>query len=435
MRRGGDRSSAPPHDASREDSQCDTPPPCARVRPDAFRQRRRLLQERSGLLVVRFRDRHRRADCCAHDDGDGVGLSQKPADRHHAGRLEAVQRNPGRIPNLHEHASGSPAVHAEQGLVQQLPSERRTTRAFAAACRRGRDVSGIQPPLGPSLHARRSYRRLLPAKRECHGHDRDCGRPRFPRRGSGNGAFDDLEGSAGPFRLHHLAGARDRGWEESPRGAARTSSPRSNMLPIEQLEPAHGEAIFAERCTSCHGVDGQGVAVGDKKPGPLWGPDSWNDGAGAARVYTLAGIIRYSMPYLDPGSLTDEEAQQLAAFIILQAAPLVSIQVAGLPHREAAGRQRVLPQAHSLIAMERHPTSVEPSRLMNIASLRRLVAFTAILGAFAADVHGQLRTTVYASGFRNPVAFVQDPMDPRVQFVVQQSGRIRTVRSGTPPAG
>ena len=57
------------------------------------------------------------------------------------------------------------------------------------------------------------------------------------------------------------------------------------------------------------------VAVGDKKPGPLWGPDSWNDGAGAARIYTLAGIIRYAMPYLDPGSLTDEDAQQLAAFI------------------------------------------------------------------------------------------------------------------------
>ena len=38
-------------------------------------------------------------------------------------------------------------------------------------------------------------------------------------------------------------------------------------------------------------------------------------GAGAARIYTLAGIIRYAMPYLNPGSLTDEEAQQIAAFI------------------------------------------------------------------------------------------------------------------------
>jgi len=35
----------------------------------------------------------------------------------------------------------------------------------------------------------------------------------------------------------------------------------------------------------------------------------------AARVYTLAGIIRYAMPSLDPGSLTDEEALDVAAFV------------------------------------------------------------------------------------------------------------------------
>ena len=73
---------------------------------------------------------------------------------------------------------------------------------------------------------------------------------------------------------------------------------------------------------SCHGADGQGVQIGDKKAGPLWGPASWNDGAGAARVYTLAGIIRYSMPYLNPGSLTDEEAQQVAAFITSKPRPV-----------------------------------------------------------------------------------------------------------------
>jgi thiosulfate dehydrogenase len=93
------------------------------------------------------------------------------------------------------------------------------------------------------------------------------------------------------------------------------------LRPIDTLDPAKGEAIFNERCTSCHGVDGQGVMVGDKKPGPLWGPDSWNDGAGAARVYTLAGIVRYTMPYLDPGSLTDDEAQQVAAFITSKPRP------------------------------------------------------------------------------------------------------------------
>jgi thiosulfate dehydrogenase len=91
--------------------------------------------------------------------------------------------------------------------------------------------------------------------------------------------------------------------------------PAAQLIPIDKIDVGKGEAIYAERCTSCHGADGQGVQIGDKKAGPLWGPDSWNDGAGAGRVYTLAGIVRYTMPYLNPGSLTDEEAQLVAAYI------------------------------------------------------------------------------------------------------------------------
>ena len=102
---------------------------------------------------------------------------------------------------------------------------------------------------------------------------------------------------------------------KNPAWRGQNAIPAEKLIPVGKLDTQKGEAIFLERCTNCHGADGQGVAVGDKKPGPLWGPDSWNDGAGAARVYTLAGIIRYTMPYLDPGSVTDEDAQQLAAFI------------------------------------------------------------------------------------------------------------------------
>ena len=94
-----------------------------------------------------------------------------------------------------------------------------------------------------------------------------------------------------------------------------------SLIPVAKLDRQKGEAIFMDRCISCHGADGQGVYIGDKKPGPLWGPDSWNDGAGAARVYTLAGIIRYAMPYLNPGSLTDEEAQDVAAFLTSKPRP------------------------------------------------------------------------------------------------------------------
>jgi len=116
--------------------------------------------------------------------------------------------------------------------------------------------------------------------------------------------------------------ARGTAMGKNPTWRGQNTIAPSALIPVGQLDRRRGEDIFKERCTNCHGIDGQGVAVGDKKPGPLWGPNSWNDGAGAARVYTLAGIIRYSMPYLNPGSLSDEEAQLVAAFINSQPRPV-----------------------------------------------------------------------------------------------------------------
>jgi glucose/arabinose dehydrogenase len=48
-----------------------------------------------------------------------------------------------------------------------------------------------------------------------------------------------------------------------------------------------------------------------------------------------------------------------------------------------------------------------------------------------ADLHAQLRLRPHASGFTSPIAFVQDPADRAVQFVVQQNGRVRVIRDGT----
>ena len=101
----------------------------------------------------------------------------------------------------------------------------------------------------------------------------------------------------------------------NPAWRNKNTIPAAQLIPVDKIDVGKGEAIYAERCTSCHGADGQGVQIGDKKAGPLWGADSWNDGAGAGRIYTLAGIVRYTMPYLNPGSLTDEEAQHIAAFV------------------------------------------------------------------------------------------------------------------------
>jgi thiosulfate dehydrogenase len=108
----------------------------------------------------------------------------------------------------------------------------------------------------------------------------------------------------------------------SPSWRGRNTIAADKLIAVETIDKGRGEAIFNDRCTSCHGPEGQGIQIGDKKAGPLWGPDSWNDGAGASRVYTLAGIIRYTMPYLSPGSLTDREAQELAAFITSKPRPV-----------------------------------------------------------------------------------------------------------------
>lgn len=98
--------------------------------------------------------------------------------------------------------------------------------------------------------------------------------------------------------------------------------PKEKQIPVEQLDPKKGAELYRQKCASCHGADGQGVQLApDLKPAPLWGPRSWNDGAGAARVYTLAGYIRYAMPLNAPGSLSDEEAQQIAAYISAQDRP------------------------------------------------------------------------------------------------------------------
>ena len=65
---------------------------------------------------------------------------------------------------------------------------------------------------------------------------------------------------------------------------------------------------------------------------------------------------------------------------------------------------------------------------------RRALTGLAVLGSallayiIILEAQGQLRAQPYATGFSAPVAFVQDPLDRTVQFVVEQAGRIRVVR-------
>lgn len=85
----------------------------------------------------------------------------------------------------------------------------------------------------------------------------------------------------------------------------------ANRIAVHKLQPAKGQQLFATACASCLRPNGQGTTIAP----PLWGPHSLNTGAGAARVYSLADFICYSIPQNAPGTLTDEQAQDLAAYI------------------------------------------------------------------------------------------------------------------------
>ena len=62
--------------------------------------------------------------------------------------------------------------------------------------------------------------------------------------------------------------------------------------------------------------------------------------------------------------------------------------------------------------------------------MRFAIVVCTVLLIATTPAEAQLQGHVHASGFTSPVAFVQDPSDRTVQFVVEQGGRIRAVRNG-----
>ena len=79
-----------------------------------------------------------------------------------------------------------------------------------------------------------------------------------------------------------------------------------------------GSAVFAGKCAACHGADGQGTkakgVAGYQFP-PLWGPQSYNWGAGMTSVDTAASFIKANMPWGLSNALTDQEAWDVAMFV------------------------------------------------------------------------------------------------------------------------
>lgn len=92
-------------------------------------------------------------------------------------------------------------------------------------------------------------------------------------------------------------------------------------------DPSKGRLVYINKCQSCHGENGEGQRVNEISYAtpPLWGPHSYNDGAGLYRISNFASFAKNNMPFNQAShqspALKDEEAWDVAAFVNSQPRP------------------------------------------------------------------------------------------------------------------
>lgn len=107
---------------------------------------------------------------------------------------------------------------------------------------------------------------------------------------------------------------------------AKTPGRGSGTMPelTRAADPEHGGAIYASTCAACHGANGLGQRIGQAGDAqgyavpPLWGPDSFNDGAGMARLIPAANFVHSNMPdgttWKNP-ALSTQDAWDVVAYL------------------------------------------------------------------------------------------------------------------------
>ncbi|CAD7286524.1 c-type cytochrome [Campylobacter suis] len=95
-------------------------------------------------------------------------------------------------------------------------------------------------------------------------------------------------------------------------------------------DPVKGKEIYAQKCASCHGENGEGVVNAEFEKGgdyylfpSLWEKDSYNTGAGMYRLIKAAEYIKSTMPKGDE-TLSWEDSFDVAAYINSHERPIKS---------------------------------------------------------------------------------------------------------------
>lgn len=115
-----------------------------------------------------------------------------------------------------------------------------------------------------------------------------------------------------------------------------------SVVPNRRANPAAGNLVYVAKCTVCHGADGLGKRTGQRGDAqgyifpPLWGPDSFNNGAGMNRLLTTTRFIRQNMPLGASHAasvLTDDEAYDVTAYVLSKPRPVKAHLEADFPAR------------------------------------------------------------------------------------------------------
>jgi len=105
--------------------------------------------------------------------------------------------------------------------------------------------------------------------------------------------------------------------QDVPRGSAVPWRGIPRITSARPPDPINGKNVFVKKCVFCHGSDGQGTMAGP----PVWGPRSYNVGAGMARIGIAASFIKSNMPRGWGWSVSDDEAFDVAAYVNSQPRP------------------------------------------------------------------------------------------------------------------
>ena len=116
----------------------------------------------------------------------------------------------------------------------------------------------------------------------------------------------------------------------------------SMALLTRAADPDRGGQVYMQRCAECHGENGEGIRQGNASDAlgylvpPLWGADSFNDGAGMHRLITIANFVHSNMPnganWADP-LISEADPWDAGAYVVSQPRPHKADLAADFPDR------------------------------------------------------------------------------------------------------